>query len=72
MTDIPAGKLAPPSTSPAMKSWPTEAESTMSPVGPLGCIPAVATAKMTRLIEGGKRMPSAPDVAMTPAPKRGG
>ena len=57
---------------PAMKSWPTDAESTISPVGPLGCIPAVATAKMTRLIEGGKRMPSAPEVAMTPAPKRGG
>ena len=33
---------------------------------------SVATAKMTRLIEGGNRMPSAPEVAITPAPKRGG
>jgi uncharacterized protein len=29
-----------------MKSWPTEAESTMAPSGPLGCMPLVATAKM--------------------------
>ncbi len=55
-----------------MKSWPTEAESTMAPSGPLGCMPLVATAKMTRLIDGGNRMPSAPEVAITPAPNRGG
>src|SRR5262249_61590594 len=61
-----------PGTSPAMKSWPTEAESTMAPSGPLGCMPLVATAKMTRLIDGGNRVPSAPDVAITPAANRGG
>ncbi len=55
-----------------MKSWPTEAESTTAPSGPCGCMPLVATAKMTRLIDGGNRMPSAPEVAITPAPKRGG
>src|SRR5262244_3643083 len=43
-----------PGTNPAMKSWPTEAESTMAPSGPLGCMPLVATAKMTRLIDGGR------------------
>ncbi len=55
-----------------MNSWPIEAESTTAPVGPRGCMPLVATAKMTRLIDGGNRMPSAPEVAMTPAEKRGG
>ncbi len=44
----------------------------MAPSGPFGCMPLVATAKMTRLMDGGNRMPSAPDVAITPAPKRGG
>ncbi len=52
-----------------MNNCPTEAESTTAPVGPRGCMPLVATAKMTRLIDGGNRMPSAPEVAMTPAPK---
>ena len=61
-----------PGTSPAMNSWPTEAESTIAPSGPRGCMPLVATAKMTRLIDGGNRMPSAPEVAITPAPNRGG
>ena len=61
-----------PGTSAAMKSWPTEAELTMAPFGPCGCMPLVATAKMTRLIDGGNRMPSAPEVAMTPAENRGG
>ena len=42
----------------------------MAPSGPRGCMPLVATAKMTRLIDGGNRMPSAPDVAITPAPNR--
>src|SRR3977135_3042531 len=32
----------------------------------------VATAYITITIDGGIRMPSAPDVVMTPAPKRGG
>ena len=44
----------------------------MFPSGPRGCMPLVATAKITSVIEGGIRMPSAPEVVMTPAPKRGG
>jgi len=43
---------------PAMNSAPTEV--------------LVATAYITITIDGGIRMPSAPDVVMTPAPKRGG
>src|SRR5947208_16196576 len=41
---------------PAMKSWPTDV--------------LVATAYITITMDGGIRMPSAPDVVMTPAPKR--
>src|SRR5436190_17655529 len=47
-----------PGTMPAMNSAPTDV--------------LVATAYITITIEGGIRMPSAPDVVMTPAPKRGG
>src|SRR5439155_13043053 len=47
-----------PGTMPAMKSWPTDA--------------LVATAYITMTIDGGIRMPSAPDVVITPAPKRFG
>src|SRR5690348_16558927 len=45
-------------TTPAMKSWPTEV--------------FVDTEYITITIDGGIRMPSAPEVVMTPAPKRGG
>ena len=55
-----------------MNNCPMEAESTTAPVGPRGCMPLVATAKMTRLIDGGNKMPSAPEVAITPAENRGG
>src|SRR5205085_3343448 len=47
-----------PGTTPAMKSWPTEV--------------LVDTEYITITIDGGIRMPSAPEVVMTPAPKRGG
>src|SRR5512143_4292358 len=47
-----------PGTMPAMKSLPTEV--------------LVDTEYSTIVIEGGIRMPSAPDVVTTPAPKRGG
>src|SRR5215218_7947855 len=47
-----------PGTMPAMNSWPTDV--------------LVATAYITITIEGGIRMPSAPDVVITPAPKRAG
>jgi hypothetical protein len=47
-----------PGTIPAMNSAPTDV--------------FVATAYITITIDGGIRMPSAPDVVMTPAPKRGG
>src|SRR6188768_2014698 len=47
-----------PGTMPAMNSAPTEV--------------LVATAYITITIDGGMRMPSAPDVVMTPAPKRAG
>src|SRR5262252_9909594 len=43
---------------PAMNSWPTDV--------------FVATAYMTMTIDGGIRMPRAPDVVMTPAPNRAG
>src|SRR5271166_1405532 len=59
-----------PGTTPAIKSCPTDAEPTGWPSGPSGFWPLVATANMTRLTDGGNRMPSAPDVAITPAPKR--
>src|SRR5512141_1046874 len=57
---------------PAMKSCPTEAEDTTFPSGPVTCMPEVATAYITITIEGGIRMPSAPDVVITPAPNRFG
>ena len=47
-----------PGTMPAMNSAPTDV--------------LVATAYITITIDGGIRMPSAPEVVMTPAPKRGG
>src|SRR5512145_1485503 len=47
-----------PGTTPAMKSAPTDV--------------LVATEYMTMTIDGGIRMPSAPEVVMTPAPKRDG
>ena len=47
-----------PGITPAMKSWPTEV--------------LVDTAYITITIDGGIRMPRAPEVVMTPAPKRGG
>src|SRR5437763_5464785 len=47
-----------PGTMPAMNSAPTDV--------------LVATAYITITIDGGIRIPSAPDVVMTPAPKRGG
>src|SRR3977135_969050 len=59
-----------PGTTPAMNSWPTDADSTRGPSEPTPTLPPVATAKITITIEGGIRMPSAPEVVMTPAPKR--
>jgi C4-dicarboxylate transporter DctM subunit len=47
---------------------PTEAVDTASPCGPVAFMPFVAIEKMTRLIDGGNRMPSAPEVVITPAP----
>src|SRR5512147_599936 len=47
-----------PGMMPAMNSWPTEV--------------LVATAYITMTIDGGIRMPSAPEVVITPAPKRFG
>ena len=47
-----------PGTIPAMNSAPTDV--------------LVATAYITITIDGGMRMPNAPEVVMTPAPKRGG
>ena len=44
-----------PGTTPAMNSWPTEV--------------LVVTEYITITIDGGIRMPSAPEVVMTPAPK---
>jgi len=52
---------------PAMNRSPTEAVATDSPCGPVALMPVVAMEKITRLIDGGNRMPSAPDVVMTPA-----
>ena len=57
-----------PGTTPAMNSWPTDAVPTTSPFGPVALMPAVAIENITRLIDGGNRMPSAPDVVITPAP----
>ena len=42
------------------------------PSGSIATLPPVATATSTITIDGGIRMPSAPDVAITPAPKRFG
>src|SRR3954469_8505283 len=53
-----------------MNICPTEAEDTRSPDGPVTIAPVVATEYITMTIEGGIRMPSAPEVVMTPAPKR--
>src|SRR5689334_25281788 len=61
-----------PGTTPAMNICPTEAEDTRSPDGPVTIAPVVATEYMTITIDGGIRMPSAPEVVMTPAPKRFG
>ena len=61
-----------PGTMPARNNWPTEAELTGWPSGPVAFMPAVAIAYITRLIDGGNRMPSAPEVVITPAPKRFG
>ena len=41
-------------------------------MGPTTVVPVVATEYITMTIEGGIRMPSAPEVVMTPAPKRFG
>ena len=61
-----------PGMTPAMNSCATEADSTRLPSGSTATLPPVATANSTITIEGGIRMPSAPDVAITPAPKRFG
>ncbi len=61
-----------PGMTPAMKSCATEAERTRLPSGSKATLPPVATATSTITIEGGIRMPSAPEVAITPAPKRFG
>ena len=57
---------------PAMNSCATEADRTRLPSGSSATLPPVATANSTMTIDGGIRMPSAPEVAMTPAPKRFG
>ena len=51
-----------------MNNCPTEAEPTGSPLGPTPFMPAVAMEYITRLMEGGNKMPKAPEVVMTPAP----
>ena len=56
-----------PGITPAMNRSPTEAVDTGSPFGPVALMPVVAIEKITRLIDGGNRMPSAPDVVITPA-----
>ena len=61
-----------PGTTPAMNSCATEADNTRLPSGSNATLPPVATATSTITIEGGMRIPSAPEVAMTPAPKRFG
>src|SRR3954453_8006743 len=61
-----------PGTTPAMNICPTEAEPTRSPAGPVAIAPDVATEYITITIEGGIRIPSAPEVVITPAPKRFG
>src|SRR5215470_3033119 len=48
-----------PGITPAMKRSPTEAVDTGSPFGPVALMPLVATEKITRLMEGGNRMPPA-------------
>ena len=59
-----------PGITPAMNSCATDADNTRLPSGSNATLPPVATATSTITIEGGIRMPSAPDVATTPAPKR--
>ncbi len=61
-----------PGTTPAMNRSPTDAVATASPCGPVAFMPDVAIEKITRLIDGGNRIPSAPEVVITPAEKRFG